>query len=110
MPLRQSLEKLLTSRGCSPPALRQPLLRWLELLNLVFMQNQRLADGSLTPLARPCVDTGMGLERVASVLQGQDSNYGIDTFAHLIASIHAQLERLGRPKPTPSQVRASRCK
>jgi alanyl-tRNA synthetase len=63
-----------------------PEERWLEVWNLVFMDSLRAADGSLTPLARPCIDTGMGLERMASVLQGVPSNYEIDSMAVLMNS------------------------
>jgi alanyl-tRNA synthetase len=58
--------------------------RYIEIWNLVFMQYDRDAAGTLTPLPRPCVDTGMGLERIAAVLQHVHSNYEIDLFQDLI--------------------------
>ncbi|WP_076464688.1 alanine--tRNA ligase [Marinobacterium stanieri] len=58
--------------------------RYIEIWNLVFMQYNRSADGNMEPLARPSIDTGMGLERVAAVLQGVHSNYEIDLFQNLL--------------------------
>ncbi|HET9513917.1 MAG TPA: alanine--tRNA ligase [Gemmatimonadales bacterium] len=58
--------------------------RFLEIWNLVFMQFDRSADGTLTPLPRPSVDTGAGLERIASVLQDVDDNFHIDLFLPLL--------------------------
>ena len=60
--------------------------RYIEIWNLVFMQYDRAADGTLTPLPKPSVDTGMGLERIAAVLQDVHSNYEIDLFQALINS------------------------
>jgi alanyl-tRNA synthetase len=61
--------------------------RWLEIWNLVFMQFNRDASGRMTPLPRPSIDTGMGLERMAAVLQGKLSSWDTDLFAPLIARV-----------------------
>ena len=61
--------------------------RWLELWNLVFMQYNRSEDGTMTPLPRPSIDTGMGLERITSVIQGVDSNFDTDLLRKLITHI-----------------------
>ena len=63
--------------------------RFIEIWNNVFMQFDRQADGTLLPLPAPCVDTGMGLERLAAVLQHVHSNYEIDLFQHLIKAAAA---------------------
>ncbi len=61
--------------------------RWLEIWNLVFMQFERSEDGSLTPLPRPSIDTGAGLERISAVVQKKLSNYDTDLFQTIIAAV-----------------------
>ena len=61
--------------------------RWLEIWNLVFMQFERDAEGTLTPLPKPSIDTGLGLERVASLLQGVHSNYETDLLRPIISRV-----------------------
>lgn len=63
--------------------------RFIEIWNLVFMQFEKTSDGKVTALPKPCIDTGMGLERVTSVLQGMNDNYEIDLFRNLIEEISA---------------------
>ncbi|MGH8115299.1 MAG: alanine--tRNA ligase, partial [Rhodanobacteraceae bacterium] len=76
--------------GGPPGSLEEDGDRWIEIWNVVFMQFDRAKDGRLTPLPKPSVDTGMGLERISALMQGQHDNYQIDTFRHLIAAV-AQL-------------------
>ncbi len=61
--------------------------RFVEIWNLVFMQFEKDENGKMKPLPKPCIDTGMGLERIASVLQGKTDNYEIDSFETLIDEI-----------------------
>ena len=68
--------------------------RFLEIWNLVFMQFDRASDGTLTPLPKPSVDTGAGLERIAAVLQGEDSNFHTDLFLPLLEQVE---ELVGQP-------------
>ena len=79
--------------GCGRPDCRVgcDCDRFLELWNLVFMQFNRDSEGKLQPLAKPCIDTGMGLERISAVLQGVKSNYETDLFTPLFKEI----ERIG---------------
>jgi alanyl-tRNA synthetase len=72
-------------RTCQGPACECD--RWLEIWNLVFMQFNRDASGKMTPLPRPSIDTGMGLERMAAVMQKKLSSYETDLFAPLIRRI-----------------------
>ncbi len=67
--------------------------RFLEIWNLVFMQFDRSADGTMTPLPKPSVDTGMGLERIAAVVQDRYSNYESDLFTPILDAIAARIGR-----------------
>ena len=71
--------------------------RFVEIWNLVFMQFNRDAAGELKPLPKPSVDTGMGLERVAAVMQGVNSNYEIDLFINLIKASENIIQSPGEP-------------
>ena len=77
--------------GGPPGSPEGDLDRYIEIWNLVFTQYDRSADGVLTPLPRPCVDTGLGLERLAAVLQDVHDNYDIDLFQALIKQTAALL-------------------
>ena len=78
--------------------------RFLEIWNLVFMQYDRSADGTLTPLPKPSVDTGAGLERIAAVMQGEDDNFHTDVFLPLIERVG---ELVGRSYDRSTDERAS---
>ncbi len=75
--------------GCDSPdcAVGCDCDRFLELWNLVFMQFNRSEDGTMTPLPKPSIDTGMGLERVAAVMQGKFNNYDSDLFAPIMSEL-----------------------
>ena len=70
--------------GGPPGSEDDDLDRYIEIWNLVFMQFEQAADGTRSPLPKPSVDTGMGLERIAAVMQGVHSNYEIDLFQTLL--------------------------
>ena len=72
--------------GGPPGSENDDLDRYIEIWNLVFMQFERDSSGKMTPLPKPSIDTGMGLERIAAVMQGVHNNYDIDLFQHLIKS------------------------
>ena len=74
--------------------------RWMEIWNLVFMQYNRDSEGNLTPLPKPSIDTGMGLERITSILQHVDSNYDTDLMYKLIEGV----EELSGRKYQPGNV------
>ncbi len=72
--------------GGPPGSLKEDGDRFIEIWNLVFMQFNRSTDGTIVPLPKLSVDTGMGLERITAILQGVHSNYEIDLFQNLIAA------------------------
>ncbi len=73
--------------GGPPGSAEQEGDRFVEIWNLVFMQYDRSEDGTMNPLPNPCIDTGAGLERIASILQGKTNNYDTDLFQPLIQAI-----------------------
>ena len=75
--------------------------RFVEIWNLVFMQFEQLSKDERVPLPRPSIDTGMGLERIAAVLQGVHDNYEIDLFKRLIAAVH---DHVGAPSSAVNQA------
>jgi alanyl-tRNA synthetase len=89
-------------KGGPPGSKNEDGDRYVEIWNLVFMQYERSADGKMTPLPKPSVDTGMGLERTAAVVQGVHSNYDIDLFQGLIA---AAAEATHQKKKTSPSLR-----
>ena len=73
-----------TVAGGPPGSINEDGDRFVEIWNLVFMQYEQHANGTRTSLPQPCVDTGMGLERIAAVIQGVHNNYDTDLFKNLI--------------------------
>ncbi|OGT71471.1 MAG: alanine--tRNA ligase [Gammaproteobacteria bacterium RIFCSPLOWO2_12_47_11] len=89
--------------GSPPGSTDQESDRYIEIWNLVFTQYNRDMKGNLTPIPHPSVDTGMGLERIAAVMQGVHNNYEIDLFQHLIQSVQ-QLAKNKQAEITSMQV------
>jgi alanyl-tRNA synthetase len=83
-----------------PPGIGDPGERYVEIYNLVFMQYNRFNNGEIHPLPKPCVDTGMGLERVAAIMQSVHNNYHIDIFTKLIKDIAELLNCLNLNHPS----------
>jgi len=77
--------------------------RFLELWNLVFMQFNRDSEGKLHPLAKPCIDTGMGLERISAILQGVRSNFETDLFIPIIKKIET-ISSVSYGRNSPSDI------
>ena len=88
--------------GGPPGSENDDLDRYVEIWNLVFMQYNRDSDGNMQPLPAPSVDTGMGLERIAAVMQGVHSNYEIDLFQNLL---QAAAELVGANDITDNSLR-----
>ncbi|AVQ00081.1 alanine--tRNA ligase [Ahniella affigens] len=86
--------------GGPPGSADQDGDRYIEIWNLVFMQFDRSADGTLTPLPKPCVDTGMGLERLTAVLQHVHSNYQIDSMQALVKAAASVTNRTDFDNPS----------
>ena len=82
--------------GGPPGSPDDDLDRYIEIWNLVFMQYEKQSDGSLVSLPKPSVDTGMGLERIAAVMQGVHNNYDIDIFQHLLKAASEVTQRTDR--------------
>lgn len=91
--------------GCGRPdcAVGCECDRYLELWNLVFMQFNRDAQGTMAPLAKPCIDTGMGLERISAILQGVRSNFETDLFIPIIRAI-AEIGHLSYGKDPKADI------
>ncbi len=87
--------------GCGLPTCRPGCAcdRFLEVWNLVFMEYERFTDGSLAPLPQRNIDTGMGLERIASVLQGVESAFSIDLYQPALSRLNEQLSEGNRQRP-----------
>jgi alanyl-tRNA synthetase len=89
--------------GGPPGSPEQDADRYVEIWNLVFMQYDRDGNGILNPIPKPSVDTGMGLERMAAVMQGVHNNYDIDLFQQLLAAIGEFVE-MKEPDPVSMRV------
>lgn len=85
--------------------------RFIEIWNLVFMQFEQIMLGNRINLPRPSIDTGMGLERIAAVMQGKHVNYDIDLFVHLIQAIRQEAARVGTKESKESEnfAHVARC-
>jgi alanyl-tRNA synthetase len=86
--------------GGPPGSPGAELDRYIEIWNLVFMQFNRDKQGQLHPLPKPSVDTGMGLERIAAVMQGVHNNYEIDIFQHIIRAIIQFIPKVDHHNPS----------